>query len=208
MTSRWARVARGGVIAAFATFVAAVSHTVGGGSAPGGLAIGLSFAFSALLCIAVVGARLSPVRTVVAVSLTQFALHALYSVQGAAGATAADAGGLASATGAHHHAVLPLPVATTSAAFSYDLSMLATHVLAVVVTVLAIRHGDEALRAVFRAGGLLVASVLPSMPTLVVLAPKTAVARAARFEAPRVLAGLLYLSAMRHRGPPQGFAAA
>ncbi|GAA1939977.1 hypothetical protein [Agromyces allii] len=209
MTSRWARVARGGVIAAFATFVAAVSHTVGGGSAPGGLAIGLSFAFSALLCIAVVGAKLSAVRTVVAVSIAQFALHALYSVHGASGGAAAVGSSVANAAGAHHHAAFALPAAVTSAApFSYDLSMLATHVAAVVVTVLAIRHGDAALRAALRAGGLLAASVLPSMPALVVLAPKATVAPAARFEAPRMLAGLLHLSVMRHRGPPQGFAAA
>jgi len=209
MTSRWARVARGGVIAAFATFVASLSHTLGGGSAPGGLAIALSFAFSTLLCIGVVGARLSPVRTIVAVSVTQFALHALYSVHGASGATVVVGAGAPHTAGAHHHAAFALPLGAASASpFSYDLSMLATHVAAVVVTVLAIRHGDAALHAASRAAALVVSSVLPSMPVLEVHAPKGATLAAARFAAPRTLAGLLHLSVMRHRGPPQGFAAA
>ncbi|MFF2371783.1 hypothetical protein [Agromyces sp. NPDC058110] len=207
MTSRWGRVARGGVIAAFATFVAAVSHTVGGGEAPGALAVGLSFAFSLLLCIGVVGTRLSTGRTIVAVSIAQFALHALYSVQGASGAGGAAAQGAAG--GMHHHASLELAVGAASVSpFSYDPSMLATHVVAVVVTVLAIRRGDAALRAAFRAGALAVASVLPSMPALEVHAPRAGADRVARFIEPRPLAGLLLLSVMRHRGPPQGFVVA
>lgn len=212
MTSRWGRVARGGVIAAFATFVAAVSHTVGGGEAPGALAVGLSFAFSLLLCIGVVGARLSAVRTVVAVSIAQFALHALYSVQGAsvaAGAGSAAAGSSTMAGGAHHHVSFETTFGAASVSpFAYDLSMLATHVLAVVVTVVAIRRGDAALRAAFRAGALAVASVLPSMPVLEVHPPQAIIGRVARSAAPSPLAGLLHLSVMRHRGPPQGFVVA
>lgn len=204
MTSRWARVARGGAIAAFATFVAAVSHTVGGGSAPGALAVALSFAFSALLCIAVVGARLSPVRTVIAVAITQFALHALYSVQGAGAA----AGPAAVHEGAHHHAALELPLAPASASpFAYDASMLVTHVLAVVVTVLAIRHGDAALRSALRATVLAVASVLPAMPALDVRTPGSVRRAGWSLRSPRPLAGILHLSVMRHRGPPQVVAA-
>ncbi len=84
MTSRWARVAQGAAIASFATFVAALSHTVGGGTPPGLLAVVLSMAFSTLLCLTVAGGRLTLARTVIAVAATQFALHALYSVQGAA----------------------------------------------------------------------------------------------------------------------------
>jgi hypothetical protein len=205
MTSRWARVARGGVIAAFATFVAALSHTLGGGTAPGVLAIGLSFAFSALLCIAVVGARLSAVRTVIAVSVAQFALHALYSVQGgAAGAVPTTAH-----DGAHHHlTMIALPAGEASAApFSYDASMLATHLAAVVVTVLAIRRGDAALRSVARSAVLAVASVVRSAPVLEI-APLARMrsTSGSSFRVPRALASLIHLSAMRHRGPPQVFA--
>ncbi|MGI9822010.1 hypothetical protein [Agromyces sp. Marseille-Q5079] len=197
MTSRWARVARGGVIAAFATFVAALSHTLGGGAAPGALAVGLSFAFSVLLCIAVVGARLSAVRTVIAVAVAQFALHALYSVQGSAAvASPAHAGG-------HHHMTVELPLGAASASpFAYDASMLITHLAAVVVTVLAIRHGDAALRSALGAALLAVASVIRSAPVLEV-APSAPVRATSGFAAPRALAGLLHLSVMRHRGPPQ-----
>ncbi|WP_157427539.1 hypothetical protein [Agromyces salentinus] len=198
MTSRWARVARGGVIAAFATFVAALSHTLGGGSAPGALAVGLSFAFSALLCIAVVGARLSAVRTVIAVGVTQFALHALYSVQGASAAPAVRGAG-------HHHLIELPPVAASAAPFAYDASMFATHLAAVVVTVVAIRRGDAALHAALRAMVLAVGAVIRGAPVLDVEAPARLMPSrsSSRFAEPRALAGLLHLSTMRHRGPPQ-----
>ena len=201
MITRWARVARGGAIAAFATFVAALSHTVGGGDAPGVLALGLSFAFSALLCIAVAGGRLSAVRTAIAVSVAQFVLHALYSVQ----AGTASAGHAVGSVHAHHWAI-EVPVAAASASpFAYDASMLATHLAAVVVTVLAIRRGDAAVRAAIGAGVLAVASVIRSAPVLEV-EPRALPRSTAVFEEPRALASLLLLSVMRHRGPPQGFA--
>jgi hypothetical protein len=38
MGARWARFARGWFVAGFSLFVAALSHTDGGGAAPGGLA--------------------------------------------------------------------------------------------------------------------------------------------------------------------------
>ena len=47
------------MVAAFATFVAALSHTVGGGAPPGLLAVVLSMAFSTILCLTVAGGRLT-----------------------------------------------------------------------------------------------------------------------------------------------------
>ena len=198
MTSRWARVAQGAAIASFATFVAALSHTVGGGTPPGLLPVVLSMAFSTLLCLTVAGGRLTLTRTVVAVTATQFALHALYSVHGAAPSAAPGSLG-------HHHGAVDVS-STASSPVSYDAPMLISHLVAVVATVVAIRYGERALRATLRAIRVAVASVLPKVPRLAgrwQRRPRPAVARA-----PRASARLIVLSSMRHRGPPVGFAAA
>lgn len=200
MTSRWARVAQGAAIAGFATFVAALSHTVGGGAPPGLLALVLSMAFSMLLCLTVVGRRLTLSRTVIAVAATQFALHVLYSVHGAAPAAAA-----ASSSMSHHHGTTDWS-STMSSPASFDTPMLISHLVAVAVTVVAIRHGERALRATLRAIRIAVASVLPSIPRIDGRWPLRTQAAVTR--APRESTRLIMLSAMRHRGPPVGSAAA
>ncbi|GAA1815136.1 hypothetical protein [Agromyces neolithicus] len=198
MTSRWTRVAQGSALASFASFVAALSHTVGGGTPPGLLAVVLSMAFSVLLCMTVAGGRLTLARTVIAVAATQFALHALYSVQAAEPAASV---GLAH----HHHDTIDWS-STTGSPPSFEPSMLVSHLVAVAVTVVAIRHGERALRATLRAIRVVVGSVLPRIPQIAVpwlRRPRPAVTRT-----PRATTRLIVLSAMRHRGPPVAFAAA
>ncbi len=89
---------------------------------------------------------------------------------------------------------------------SYDAPMLISHLVAVAVTVVAIRHGERALRATLRAIRVAVASVLPRIPQIAgtwLRRPRPAVTHA-----PRASTRLIVLSAMRHRGPPLEFAAA
>ncbi|GAA1759393.1 hypothetical protein [Agromyces humatus] len=202
MTSRWARVAQGAAVAAFATFVAALSHTVGGGTPPGPLAVVLSMAFSTLLCLTVAGGRLTLTRTVIAVAATQFALHALYSVRTATPTTQPT---LAPGSMGHHHDTVDWS-STASSPTAFEAPMLISHLVAVAVTVVAIRHGERALRATLGAIRVAVASVLPKVPELDgqwLPRLQPAVTRA-----PRASTRLIVLSAMRHRGPPLGFAAA
>ncbi|MCD2441517.1 hypothetical protein LQ757_04415 [Agromyces sp. SYSU K20354] len=198
MTSRWARVAQGAAVAAFATFVAALSHTVGGGAPPGLLAVVLSMAFSTLLCLTVAGGRLTLTRTVIAVAATQFLLHTLYSVQGAA--PIATSGSVS-----HQHAAVDWS-STAGSPLSYEAPMLVSHLVAIAVTVVAIRHGKRAMQAALRAIRVAVASVLPSVPVLDgAWLPRP---RPVAMRSPRPSIRLVVLSAMRHRGPPVGFAAA
>ena len=198
MAPRWSRVARGGAVAAFATLVAALSHTLGGGTPPGVLAIALSMAFSVILCIAVAGRRLTLARTTVAVAAAQFALHTLYSVQGGATARTVDEAG-------HHHQAAFVP-AESSAPVAVDVAMLLAHLCAAAITVAAIRYGDRAVRLVVRLARLAASSLLRALPqpAIPVLArPRPTIGRPARR-----LTGVQVLSAMRHRGPPSVLAAA
>jgi hypothetical protein len=85
MTTRWARFARGWIVAGFSTFVAALSHTLGGGAVPGLLAVVVSLAFAGIVSIALSGRTLSTWRLSAAVLLSQLIFHGLFSFGGAGG---------------------------------------------------------------------------------------------------------------------------
>ena len=113
MTTRWARFARGWIVAVFSTFVAALSHTVGGGADPGLLAVVVSLAFAGILSVGLSGRTLSTWRLTLAVLLSQLIFHGLFSFGGAGGRLAApDAG-----TGhAHDTSAVLLPAGQGAAA--------------------------------------------------------------------------------------------
>ncbi|MCU1481117.1 MAG: hypothetical protein JWQ19_1903 [Subtercola sp.] len=92
MSSRAARTLRGLTAAGVAVFVAALSHALGGGDAPGGIGVVLALAFSAVVCVALAGRTLSLVRLSLAVGFSQLAFHLLFSVGGGGASTAAGAG--------------------------------------------------------------------------------------------------------------------
>ena len=83
MHSRGARLARGWVIGAFATALAALSHAVAGGGTPSGLGSGhRASSFGGMLATLAVGRRPSLPRLAIAVGGSQLAFHALFSLLG------------------------------------------------------------------------------------------------------------------------------
>lgn len=190
MDSRWARVARGLAAAAFATFVAAFSHVVAGGSAPGIFGIAASLVISSMLCTVLTARALSLWRLTASVALSQLLFHALFS-------------GLGAPVAATHH--MDSMVMDAAATHSHpDAVMWLAHTAAGVVTVITFRYAEAAFWGLADTARLLLARLLaivvpaPAAPA----SPTVAVER--RF-VPRDLA--LLLSSMRHRGPPVGFAA-
>src|SRR5918998_1156574 len=114
MTTRWARFARGWMVAGFSTFVAALSHTLGGGHAPGWLGVVLSLAFAGVVCVGLAGRTVSGVRVGVSVLLSQLIFHGLFSLGAAGGALVQ-----APAAGAHgHEAASVLAVTANSPALA------------------------------------------------------------------------------------------
>jgi len=200
MTTRWARFARGWIVAGFSTFVAALSHTLAGGAVPGLLAVVVSLAFAGIVSIALSGRTLSTWRLALAVLVSQVIFHGLFSFGGAGGQLA-----VADAPAGHAHAagqavtLMPGEAGTMSAA-GHGLLMPILHVLAAVVTVLALRFGERAFWSLFTtlkvALGVLVRVIaLTPVPGI----PKAIVAVSAWLP-PRDQ--LVLLSPMRHRGPP------
>ncbi|MEV8213634.1 hypothetical protein [Leifsonia sp. NPDC077715] len=199
MGSRWARVCRGMLASATAIFVAALFHVAGGGAAPGPVALALSVAFATLASIALTARRLSLWRLIVAVGLSQFLFHALFSLgEGSTRFTAP--GGMN-----HLHPGMHLVMSTGSmpAAHGSELSpsMWLTHVTAVLITVVALRFGEQAFWGLFRTAGVRVARATDRLVAVPV--PVRSVAAPAAAAEPARLRDLgLPLARLRHRGPP------
>lgn len=196
MTSRWMRVARGTLAAAFATFIAAFSHVIAGGALPHIGAIALSFAVAMAACVALAGRSVSLWRTTASVGLSQIAFHTIFS-----GMTATPAATrVVDASGSHEH-LLAFTTTALQAGTHHSASMWAGHAVAAVLTILALRRGELAIVGL-RASASVLFSRLVAAATLARVVPTVAAPRAdwSRTALPRDLR--VSLSTMRHRGPP------
>jgi hypothetical protein len=203
MGTRWARLSRGVLASGLAIFVAALFHVAGGGSAPGPVALALSMAFATLASVALTARRLSLWRLTAAVGVSQFLFHLLFSLgdgDGDGGARFTAPGGMAHLHPGTH---LTMTVGAMPATHGSELSpsMWLTHATAVLVTVIALRFGEQAFWGLFetarvrlvRAARRLVVVPVASVPSIA--APATA-------EPARLRDLGLPLARLRHRGPP------
>lgn len=195
MGTRWARIARGLLAALASTAVAALSHALAGGGAPSTLSLVIAVAFSALVCVALTGRRLSAGRMSAAVALSQFAFHGVFAGLGASGHTAATLE--SAAHGAHTVASIGLSVVPETTHHTSGWMWLA-HALAALATIVVLRRGEAAFWGMRDAALRFLATVftLPPAPTS---APPAAPV-VARVAAPRHFEFLL--GSLQHRGPP------
>ena len=192
MDSRWARVGRGTIAAALATFVAAFSHALGGDAAPSWFGVGASFVLSLAVCTALAGRTLSWWRLAASVAVSQVLFHALFS-----------GAGLPTALPAHDHHASAVGALPTAAATGHDERMILAHVIAGIITLLALRYGERAFWSAAESARLVIARVLvvvapvPATSARVIHSLSRAVAAPRRIHVP---------STHRHRGPPLQFA--
>lgn len=200
MTTRWARSARGWAIAGFSTFVAALSHTLGGGHAPGVVGVVLSLAFAGVVCVGLSGRRLSIVRVGASVVLSQVIFHGLFSMGSAGGALTPASALRSSAHG--HGATQVLSVAGDSAPTlgAHDSFMWAAHALAAVVTIVAVRHGESCFRRILNQARLVIRSLFAPSVDVAPHGVAPVLPPTARVDSPRILTSLA--SSMWRRGPP------
>jgi hypothetical protein len=204
MSTRWARFARGWLVAVFSTLIAAASHTIAGGP-PSTLAIVLSLAFAGMLCVGLAGKRLSRMRLAASVVGSQLLFHQLFASLGNSVWTPA----------AHVHPGMEPALNVTAMSGSWQpastsdaLWMLAAHAVAAAATFLLLRLAEQAfwglpssgligsaralLRILFRQGLQPVLFDAPRAPS----APRH----------PRVFSSVALRSALRYRGPPAALA--
>ncbi|MDR6906534.1 hypothetical protein J2X63_002220 [Agromyces sp. 3263] len=203
MMSRGARAIRGTAVAVFATFVASLAHTLGGGTPPGPVALLIALAFSVPLAMLVTGARARLARTIVAALVAQASLHLCYAL-GSAGPIAPSgghAGGVGSAGHAGHagratvtHTLTMPPGVALDHGHAW---MPLAHLVAAAITVLALVSANRAVAAVVSAVLALVRR-LTSVPVPVDARPRRQPADAAV----RRLLSLPLLASIGSRGPP------
>lgn len=145
MTSRQLRLVRAAAVSAVATLIAAVSHTVGGGTAPHPLLIAAVAVLFLPLTAVLVGSRPSRARVAVAVLLAQGGFHALFQLLGA---PSADSGTVA-AGGAHaHHLTLALTSVGGTPVAPVGAGMIGAHIAAAALTTVLLWHAESMVRAV------------------------------------------------------------
>ncbi|MDJ0378991.1 hypothetical protein [Cryobacterium sp. PH31-L1] len=203
MHTRWARFAHGWIVAAFSTFVAALSHTLGGGSVPSLLAVVVSLTFAGMVCVALAGRTLSFWRGAASVLISQVIFHGLFSLGAAGGALGAEA---IAASGTHQHSALPgligPIVPSTSVHLGHtDTAMWLAHVGAAIVTIMALRYAERAFWGLVDNVRLGIRPLYESAKLAVPVAAPRRIGHDAPVFTPRDL--ILVLSPMRHRGPPR-----
>ena len=201
MTTRWARLARGGLTASVAVFVAAFSHLVGGGSTPGLLGVVLALAFAVPVSIALAGKSLSLVRLSMSVGFSQFLFHLLFGLGAAGAPTLTEAGS------SHHAAVVSVAAAAPGVA-THGLAhlgawMWVAHALAAVGTIVALRRGEKAFWSLVEFTRIRLAAVLVAGFAVVPVRLDAGAIRAA-LAAVFVPTDLdVLLSSTPRRGPPR-----
>lgn len=188
---RRARAARGSLAASIATATAATAHTLSGGGAPPPWLLIAVTALAAPLAVWLAGRALSVWRTAAVVALSQSLLHVAFAAVG----SSAAAGFAESGAGHAHHPVLLPALASPAATPSIDPPMLLGHIVAAVVTVALLVHGERLARALGRGIRRMLAPVigriaLPRAPRLRTLA------RRRTFSAPP------FHTTLSRRGPP------
>jgi hypothetical protein len=196
------------MVALFATVIAFCSHTLAGGVGVSGIGILISLVFSGFVCLALAGRSLSRVRLAIAVTISQFAFHLVFSFLAApASASAAaalpgmnhmtDAATQLSALDSGSHSAA---MASASTAMWPDAAMWFAHALAAVLTMLVLFKGESAFWALVEFTRVVVIRILVAVVPALSGPPRANVVAVDRAALPRTIR--LFLSTLRHRGPP------
>lgn len=197
MTTRWARVVRGQVVAVVSTFAAAFSHGFADGAHPPLVAMVLALAFSSVACVLLAGVRLSRARLAASIAVSQLLYHGLFSLFGPA-ATATG-----TVTSGHHGTIVFTPGITPQATFSEsDQWMLLAHLVAAALTFAMLVQGERALLAIGTLRHLLRLALAWRLPRGPVALPAGNRFPTAQRTAP-LRRRLILTSPLTLRGPPR-----
>lgn len=199
--NRATQLARGAASASVALFLAALSHGVADREAPGGVGLVLAAMVALAASVAFVGRRTTPVRTALAVIVSQGAFHVLFGV----GAGGGGARLVVSGTG-HHQTVTVLEGTATAHAAHTDSPMLVGHAIAAVLTIVYLLAVEAAawrsLAIVLRRFAVRLTGGIAPVPASLAI-PR--VVGPAGYARPRER---LLLPGLRYRGPPALLASA
>ncbi|PQZ96395.1 hypothetical protein CQ018_03840 [Arthrobacter sp. MYb227] len=196
------RIMRGWIGALICTCLAAASHTLADGVAPPLVIVGLVLAISGVICTALAAATFSLLRTALAVLLSQGLYHLVFGLFGhhASGGHVRSIGG----TGVHANHTMALSI-EPSLGLSPDLGasdghlMVASHLVAAVLTIATLRKGELA-------AATLLDSILLCIPRRILYARIWQPSSPRSTPVPASPAGIIRFDflfpALRRRGPP------
>jgi hypothetical protein len=193
MATRWARFTRGMLAAIFSTLVASISHTLAGGDSPGLLALVIGLVFASLTCVALTGKRLSLTRLAIAVAISQFGFHGLFSSMG-------DFSGTVAVTHDHLTGTTVMTMPADVPAHHTGALMWLAHGVAALITIVALRHGESAFWSLRDLAGRVIRRLVTTGAAAIDAPIGVRLATAARPFAPRFF--VLLSSSLRYRGPP------
>ncbi|GAB3120280.1 hypothetical protein [Glaciibacter psychrotolerans] len=204
-TSRAIRTLRGTVAAAFATFVAVLSHIMGGGEMPGVWGVITPLALSIPLCVLLSGRQLTLWRLAGSVALSQFLFHTLFVLGTVpAGGTVPDLGPQALHGHGAHGLAFTLPSGDLSAADSglADGGMWVAHALAALLTVAFLHRSETVFTSLQNVSRVVVSLLLPALD-VPVLSPASRPRSTAALWTQLTLTPLgVFPSTVLRRGPP------
>ena len=210
--NRAAQLARGSATAVVALFLAAFSHGVAAGEAPGAIGLVLAGIVALGASVAFVGRRSTPLRTTLAVIVSQGAFHLLFGVGAGAptGSFVVDGGGhhasMAFVDGAAAGAAGAGGAAASAGHVHADTAMLIGHALAAVATIVYLLAVEQAVwRTLTAAARRFVLQLTAPVPALALLPP--IVRRVPSTHVPRLRSRLRF-TALGSRGPPLALASA
>ncbi|SIN86919.1 hypothetical protein [Agromyces cerinus] len=196
--NRAAQLARGSATALVALFLAAFSHGVAAGEAPGGVGLVLAGIVALGASVALVGRRTTAVRTTLAVIVSQGAFHLLFGV-----GAGASSGSFVVNGGGHHQQTVAFVDGGAAAPVGHvhaDTAMLIGHALAAVATIVYLLAVEQvAWRTLTAAARRFVLRLTAPVPPLALLVP--VVRRALATCVPRLRSRLRF-TALGSRGPP------
>jgi len=194
--TRGERLARGWLVGAFATGVAAVSHTLAGGYRPDPLGLVVGVVFAGMLGTLAIGRRPSLPRLAIAVGGSQLAFHLLFSLLGSDNRTSPHVEDPTAMPGMHMDMGGPLaPVAVHDhLGHLVDPGMWLAHAVAGVLTIWFLRRAERAVWGMLRR--LVVRLLVLVRPVPVARPAAVPLAR------PRALRPGRHVAALPLRGPP------
>lgn len=196
MNSLSARVVRGFAAAGASTLITAVMHAAGGGLFPHPLLLLTGIMLTGGFCIALTGRRVSLARMIPSVLATQGFFHLLFSMTGGSVQ-------ISGTTGHLHHNAVQMISASAHPAGSAGLvgGMTGAHLIAAVVTILALRFGESAFWGLFDTARLMLAVLLRfRLPAVSWVGQRTLVRVDGDGFIPAPVLG--QIRSTPHRGPP------
>lgn len=206
--ARAERLARGWIVGAVSTVVAAVSHSLAGGYQPNALSLGVAVVFAGMLGTLVIGLRPSLVRLALAVAGSQLAFHLMFSLLVVPAGAAGSNGGAGSMVGmsgmsamsgmSGMDAAAPATQMTASAHL-LDPGMWLAHGVAAAITIAFLRHAELALwNMLVRLIAPAVTRVAAATPTRLPEPPRSP----SELPVVRPLSSRLRVCSASRRGPP------